>query len=220
MRPGRKGKKINKLPEREQDICGRLRRARELFGYTQAKFAQKCGMSRDRLASYEQGRAPLRVDVALRVCRRFEISEEWLAAGRGYLQPCLQFNPDDYGGKVRLGALFSEAFDSTFERDVNAQFGKVFGDGRVFLHEDDRPAMFRKLLRFLCEQWISAIPPEYMEDFANAVMRSADRFMLDRKVKHASLSQDDMKRIRALWRVAAALDNRYRESGRRRKGKG
>src|SRR5208337_1373313 len=38
-------------------------------------------ISRVRLASYEDGRAPLRCDIALRACRQSFISEFWLACG-------------------------------------------------------------------------------------------------------------------------------------------
>jgi transcriptional regulator with XRE-family HTH domain len=59
----------------------RLRQAREFLGLTQTEFAAQISISRVRLASYEDGRAPLRCDIALRACRQFFISEFWLACG-------------------------------------------------------------------------------------------------------------------------------------------
>jgi transcriptional regulator with XRE-family HTH domain len=63
------------------EIANRLRLAREGLGVTQTEFAGQISISRDRLASYEDGRAVLRCDVALRVCRQFFVSEFWLATG-------------------------------------------------------------------------------------------------------------------------------------------
>jgi transcriptional regulator with XRE-family HTH domain len=68
--------------EREQaGIANRLGQAREFLGVTQTEFAAQISITRDRLASYEDGRAPLRCDIALRACRQFFISEFWLAYG-------------------------------------------------------------------------------------------------------------------------------------------
>jgi transcriptional regulator with XRE-family HTH domain len=69
------------LPDRELEIVARLKEAREFLRFTQKEFAEEIGITRQRLASYEEGRAPLRWEIALRACRRFFISEFWLAYG-------------------------------------------------------------------------------------------------------------------------------------------
>lgn len=66
---------------RQEQISFRLNEAREALGLTQSEFSGQIGITRDRLASYEDGRTPLRCDVALKACRHFFISEFWLAYG-------------------------------------------------------------------------------------------------------------------------------------------
>ncbi|HEX3719946.1 MAG TPA: helix-turn-helix transcriptional regulator [Verrucomicrobiae bacterium] len=68
-------------PKRERDIARRLKEARTLLRFSQQEFAQGAGIGRERIASYEDARVPLRWEIALRLCRRFFISEFWLASG-------------------------------------------------------------------------------------------------------------------------------------------
>src|SRR4051794_16855259 len=77
------------LPKRESEICSRLRAARESLSVSQEEFARQVGITRQRLASYEEMRAPLRADLALRICRQFILSEHWLATGEGGMRQCL-----------------------------------------------------------------------------------------------------------------------------------
>lgn len=77
------GMRKTKLPIRDQQICGRLRRAREeILEITQSACAARLGLDRSTLANYEAGRSALRFEMALRFCREFIISEEWLATGK------------------------------------------------------------------------------------------------------------------------------------------
>jgi len=69
------------LEKREVEIGRRLMEAREGISLTQTEFALQISITRDRQASYEDARAPLRCDIALRACRHFFISELWLATG-------------------------------------------------------------------------------------------------------------------------------------------
>jgi transcriptional regulator with XRE-family HTH domain len=121
-----------KLSKRESDICTRLREARELVGLSQGDAARKIGISRERLHLYEYKRAPLRFEIALRFCREFIISEEWLATGRFdlieaeadrlkigrgpelhrfYVRQCLDLQSEPEFFQIPPGTLFSEAYD-------------------------------------------------------------------------------------------------------------
>ncbi len=71
-----------KLSKRELEICERLRQARELCELNQAGCARQLGIERSTLLNYEQCRTPVRFGIALRFCRQFIFSEEWLATGR------------------------------------------------------------------------------------------------------------------------------------------
>ncbi len=71
----------SELRKRNESIAARLSEAREFLHLTQSDFGAAIGASRDRVASYEDGRTPLRCDLALRACRHFFINEFWLAYG-------------------------------------------------------------------------------------------------------------------------------------------
>jgi transcriptional regulator with XRE-family HTH domain len=73
-------KKRNLSPE-DLGVARRLREARNRLNLSQANAARQLGISREALASYEDGRAPVRFDFALRFCWQFVFSEEWLALG-------------------------------------------------------------------------------------------------------------------------------------------
>lgn len=66
---------------RDDEIAVRLCRVRESLNLTQTQFASQLSITRERLATYEDGRTPLKADVALRICRHFFVSEYWLARG-------------------------------------------------------------------------------------------------------------------------------------------
>lgn len=107
VRP-RRSSPTAKLPKREVGICLRLKLARERLGLNQEKFAKRAGITRGGLGNYELCRTPLRYDLALRVCRTFIISEEWLATGEfaAVHQAAPQFHLDTPEGKARLGEMF------------------------------------------------------------------------------------------------------------------
>src|ERR1041384_7946820 len=98
------------LPKREQEICTRLRTARNAVGLTQEEFAAQIGITRQRLASYEEMRAPLRFDIALRLCRVFIISELWLAKGEGDMRAMMDLTTVPVATAAPVDARFSEAF--------------------------------------------------------------------------------------------------------------
>src|SRR5580693_7622711 len=73
----------SRLPKTELEICARFHFARDrILKITQAACAAEIGVERGVVVNYEIGRTALRYDVALRFCRQFIISEEWLATGR------------------------------------------------------------------------------------------------------------------------------------------
>jgi transcriptional regulator with XRE-family HTH domain len=108
------------LPEREVEICNRLREFRESLKWSMPDFARELGITRDRLASYEYGRAPLRFDIAARVCTRFHANPAFLANNwlpqRMALSTSLINQPD-----VPPQMLFSEAYDRFLKRCVEPE---------------------------------------------------------------------------------------------------
>ena len=67
----------------------RIRKLRRMLDLTQEKFAERIGIKRNTVATYESGRnEPVDSVVAL-ICREFNVNEEWLRYGTGEM-----FAPD------------------------------------------------------------------------------------------------------------------------------
>ena len=61
----------------------RIRKLRRILDLTQEKFAERIGIKRNTVATYESGRnEPVDSVVAL-ICREFHVNEEWLRNGPG-----------------------------------------------------------------------------------------------------------------------------------------
>lgn len=61
----------------------RIRQLRKYFDLTQQEFADRIGVKRNTIATYETGRnEPIDAVVSL-ICREFGVNEEWLRKGNG-----------------------------------------------------------------------------------------------------------------------------------------
>ncbi len=126
------------MPRRERDICGRIAEAREIAQETQNGLAKLVGIPRARLAMYERARAPVKCDLALRICRKLIVNEEWLAPGKTltldrvaarelgppsgsdlstmrkkiFVRQCVDLLSEPAANSVAPGTLFSSAFDT------------------------------------------------------------------------------------------------------------
>lgn len=99
------------VDQREIDIGRRVQQAREYINWPQPAFAAELDISRDRLASIEYGRTPLRYPVGYRLCVIFDISPEWLANGAGNMksEQVLPDLPTPEG--LPLKAMYSRIYD-------------------------------------------------------------------------------------------------------------
>lgn len=61
----------------------RIKKIRQEFNLTQQEFADRIGVSRNNIASYETGKSCLGVAVVSLICREFNVNEEWLRNGTG-----------------------------------------------------------------------------------------------------------------------------------------
>jgi len=98
---------------REREIGRRVQRARERINWPQPAFAAELDISRDRLASVEYGRTPLRYADGYRLCAIFDISPEWLANGQGEMAsdqvlPNLPM-PEGLPAKAMFTRIYDEA---------------------------------------------------------------------------------------------------------------
>jgi transcriptional regulator with XRE-family HTH domain len=71
---------------REREIGQRARRFRESINWPQSAMAPEIDLTRDRLASVEYGRTPLRYHAAYRLCFIFDVNPAWLADGAGEMK--------------------------------------------------------------------------------------------------------------------------------------
>jgi transcriptional regulator with XRE-family HTH domain len=78
---------------REKEVARRVQQAREHINWPQPAFAAELDISRDRLASVEYARTPLRFSDGYRICMVFDINPEWLANGTGDMRSNL-LTPD------------------------------------------------------------------------------------------------------------------------------
>lgn len=61
----------------------RLKRLRKTLEITQQEFADRIGIKRNTIATYESGRnEPIDAVISL-ICREFDVREEWLRTGKG-----------------------------------------------------------------------------------------------------------------------------------------
>lgn len=180
-----------KLPNAETEICGRLRYAREhVAKVSQAECAAQINQDRSTLANYETARTPLRWEVALRFCRQFIISEEWLATGRFGLaqnavknkietdfsaekwlrfgeqismRQCMDLFSEDITIRLKPGALFSEAFETVLkERYAELVSNNAF-DPRIIFSSADNPSIGLNFLNAANERNFSSLLSEWSQ---------------------------------------------------------
>lgn len=175
----------SKLKPREQAICRRLREARIEIGLSQYEAAKQLKITRERLLTYEQLRAPLRSELALRFCRQFIVSEEWLATGKNraleqigsekgfnpgadwsaleaiFFRQCMDLFSDPVAHSVPPGALFSAAYDDLLAKRYSELATEFFYTPRIVLGDtEDEPQVAFNLLSSLVERWLKLLSAE------------------------------------------------------------
>lgn len=61
----------------------RLKALRKELGLTQQEFADRIGISRNNIASYETNKSEMGTAVFSLICREFNVNEDWLRGGAG-----------------------------------------------------------------------------------------------------------------------------------------
>jgi transcriptional regulator with XRE-family HTH domain len=109
----------SKLPDREIEICHRLRAYREAVQISRSAFAAASGIGTERLASYENARAPLRWEIFTKLQAGTPIHPRWLATGRGRAV-VFGFDLENYLKiKVPPRKLFTEVYDEILAPQLN-----------------------------------------------------------------------------------------------------
>lgn len=61
----------------------RIKKIRKEANMTQEKFAEKLGLKRQTIATYETGRSEPMDNIIVSICREFNVDKEWLLTGKG-----------------------------------------------------------------------------------------------------------------------------------------
>jgi transcriptional regulator with XRE-family HTH domain len=184
------------LPEREAEVCKRVRDFRLALKLSQITFAKELGEDSSALASIEHMRAPLRWPLGERIVRRFLLNPEWLARGEGPLSAPV-FIPK-LSNASRL--LFTEVFDKHISKEVGARWPLDCRDetgARLYIEAMAqafvRTAMlhvpFSKLPEFLqrAEKYLSKLADRYDVEPSDVIVKrekelAKRRLLLDSKM--------------------------------------
>lgn len=112
------------LGDREVAICRRFRDARLHAKWKMPDFANELEIPRDRLASYEYARSPIRYSLARKMCDRFNINQRWLATGRLPSRHYVDVHAYTEG-QIPDKMLFSEAYDIFLSKPLDAQIAQL-----------------------------------------------------------------------------------------------
>ncbi len=107
-------KKSGLVTPREVGIGQRVKRFRDQINWPQPAFAAELGISRDKLASIEYGRTPLRYAIGYRLCFIFDVNHRWLAGGAGEVKAATAALELPLPEGVPERALWSAVCDQTF----------------------------------------------------------------------------------------------------------
>lgn len=75
----------------------RLKKLRKTLDLTQQEFANRIGIARGNIASYEVGKNSISDAVIALICREFNVNEEWLRTGEGEM---FNSNKNDYAAII------------------------------------------------------------------------------------------------------------------------
>ena len=194
------------LSKRDTEICLRLAAARERLGVTQKECARQIGLERSTFLNYEHCRTPLRFEIALRFCRQFIISEEWLATGRFdaaheqakregiplgsgikffnetvLFRQCVDLLSEPAVLHLPPGALYSVVYDSTLGSLYRELVSEFFHLPRICFSDADNPELAINLLTALNRRFVLLLSNEALRRHAkpSAAWRVYTRYMLE-----------------------------------------
>jgi transcriptional regulator with XRE-family HTH domain len=194
------------LSKRDTEICLRLAEARERLGINQKECARQIGLERSTFLNYEHCRTPLRFEIALRFCRQFIISEEWLATGRFdaaheqakrhgiplgagtkffnetvLFRQCVDLLSEPAVRHLPVGALYSVVYDSTLGSLYRELITEFFHLPRICFSDADKPELAINLLTALNQRFILLLSNEALRRKAKPsdAWRVYTRYMLE-----------------------------------------
>lgn len=120
----------------------RIKRIRKSQGLTQQEFADRLGVSRSNIATYETGKCNIGEAVIKLICREFHINETWLRTGEGemsqpvtrdqaitdFMADILKGEPDFRTKLVSVLARLSEDEWAMLERRARELAGELLAE--------------------------------------------------------------------------------------------
>jgi transcriptional regulator with XRE-family HTH domain len=164
--------RLGALPKREVEIAKRLKEIRLSSGLSQQAFADKLGIKRERLASYESQRVPVKFDTGFLACLETGFSLRWLATGQGLSKPT-----ENVSVKVSLEVPRTFAFSEGYDQFLEPEIG-VRSLDRAEKNDSGAEVAKRskEVLTSMVEYWKKVIPDSDWSDFVKLLWSVADEF--------------------------------------------
>jgi transcriptional regulator with XRE-family HTH domain len=182
----------NPLPDEEIEIGRRVRMIRERRQMSRSSFAQEMAVDGSIIANIEHGRAPLRFELAMRICARWSVNPRWLATGA--LPVVFQIHFGGYDSRIAPRTLFSSAYEQHLRKGVEkalvaiakrdgCRIEELQGDILPPI-EPGHPEMIAARERMLM-QWainaLNAMPPALHERFTGHISAAAESFIQENR---------------------------------------
>lgn len=81
----------------------RIKKIRKKESLTQQKFADRLGLKRQTIATYETGRSEPMDNIIVSICREFNINEDWIRYGKGPMYKEIEDKLSTYLGEIAIG---------------------------------------------------------------------------------------------------------------------
>lgn len=81
----------------------RIKKIRKKESLTQQKFADRLGLKRQTIATYETGRSEPMDNIIVSICREFNINEDWIRYGKGPMYKEIEDKLSSYLGEIAIG---------------------------------------------------------------------------------------------------------------------
>lgn len=161
------------MTQRERLIGLNLREFRKGIKWSQAKFAEQIGITRDQLANIESGSTPMRYEIAWRIRDAFGLSIDWLWGGDMPPDDLSEDRPLPLPNSPRVGenALLTDVFNWLYsltpretKKDAQRIAPKAVHLSQIDIH---RRAVARMFLDGRINIALPSVPFDYVMDFAN-----------------------------------------------------
>jgi DNA-binding transcriptional regulator YiaG len=172
----------NPLPERELQVCRRVRSIRATLKRSRVDFGREINLDSSTLSNLEHGRIRLRFYIAKRLGEQWGVSLRWLAEKKGPMwgyQPLHEFMSNDQ-------RPFTEVYDQVVKPELEQRLHlkSEFSDWHVYLSHvlpigappEDR--MLHNIIHELRME-VRAVPPDLRAGFKAAVVQSAKEFVAE-----------------------------------------